>query len=426
MATEKDSLNMPKNMNMLAHRSWAGADLSRKRMGRFARHILLACATVGFATACSESNTTRSTSALNNAAAMQAEVERLAEEMLVPGVVVILRTPDGAFTTAYGVTTYGGTTPTDFKQHVRVGSNTKTWVGTVILQQVQEGLIKLDDPVSKYRPDVPNGDQITIEHLLAMQSGLFNYTTTLVLNQMLDIEPTKAWTQDELLAISYSYPPDFAPGTAFGYSNTNTILLGLIAEQIDGNKPLAAILQDRLFAPLGLRNTRFPDITSNTIPSPYSHGYMYGTNVQTIDPPHMLPDDMQEAARDGTLAPIDYTGSNPSWGWAAGAGISTANDLATWVKALVSGELLDADLQARRLASVSPIDPSNPNSASYGWALAKFGSLYGHTGELPGYNAFMGHDPVNDVTLVVWANLAPTVDGRDPATTIAATLILML
>lgn len=417
---------MRKNMNMLAHRSRAGADLSCKRIGRFARHILLAFATVGFVTACSESNTSQSTSSLNIAAAMQAEVERLAEEMLVPGVVVILRTPDGAFTTTYGVTTYGGTVPTDFTQHVRVGSNTKTWVGTVILQQIQEGLIQLDDPVSKYRPDVPNGDQITIEHLLAMQSGLFNYTTTLVLNQMLDIEPTKAWQQDELLALSYRYPPDFAPGTAFGYSNTNTILLGLIAEQIDGNKPLAAILQDRLFAPLGLRNTMFPDITSNTIPNPYSHGYMYGTNVQTVDPPHMLPDDMQQAARDGTLAPIDYTRSNPSWGWAAGAGISTANDLATWVKALVSGELLDAGLQARRLASVSPMDPSNPNSASYGWALAKFGSFYGHTGELPGYNAFMGHDPVNDVTLVVWTNLAPTVDGRDPATTIAATLIRML
>ena len=73
-----------------------------------------------------------------------------------------------------------------------------------------------------------------------------------------------------------------------------------------------------------------------------------------------------------------------------------------------------------------PIDPNNPNSAGYGWGIAKFGNLYGHTGELPGYNSFMGHDPVNGVTLVVWTNLAPTVDGSDPATTIARELIGLL
>ena len=64
-----------------------------------------------------------------------------------------------------------------------------------------------------------------------------------------------------------------------------------------------------------------------------------------------------------------------------------------------------------------------PDSAGHGWAIAKFGKLYGHTGELPGYNSFMGYDPENDVTLVVWTNLAPAVDGRDPATTIAHELV---
>jgi D-alanyl-D-alanine carboxypeptidase len=354
-------------------------------------------------------------------------VERLAKEMLVPGAVVILRTPNGNFATTYGVTTYRGTVPTGFEQHVRVGSNTKTWTGTVILQQIQEGLLGLNDPVSKYRPDVPNGGQITIEHLLAMRSGLHNYTTTLQLNRTLDEQPAKAWTQDELLALGYKESPDFTPpGAAFSYSNTNTVLLGLIAEQREGGKPLAAIMRDRLFAPLGLKNTLLPDIASNAIPEPYSRGYMYGNNVLTMGSPPSLPNDMQVAARAGTLAPGDYTEANPSWGWAAGAGISTANDLVAWVEALVSGKLLNPDLQARRLASVLPIEPSNPNSASYGWAIAKFGNLYGHTGELPGYNSFMGHDPVNRVTLVVWANLAPTVDGRDPATAIARALIGLL
>jgi D-alanyl-D-alanine carboxypeptidase len=270
---------------------------------------------------------------------------------------------------------------------------------------------------------VPNGDRITIEQLLAMRSGLHNYSTTRELNQTLDDQPRKAWTQDELLALAFKSSTDFPPGTEFGYSNTNTVLLGLIAEQLEGGKPLPAIMRDRLFAPLGLRDTEFPAIGSNTIPAPFAHGYMYGNNVLTMGTPPALPLDMQAAARAGTLAPGDQTDANPSWGWAAGAGISTANDLVKWVRALVRGGVLDADLQARRLASVRPIDPKNPDSAGYGWAIAKFGPLYGHTGELPGYNSFMGHDPDHDVTLVVWTNLAPTVDGHDPATTIARELI---
>ncbi|GAB1059211.1 serine hydrolase domain-containing protein [Shewanella algae] len=358
-------------------------------------------------------------------AKMQQKVEQLAKEMLVPGAVVILRTPRGDFKTAYGVTRYGGSEATDFDQHVRVGSNTKTWVGTVILQMAQQGRLQLSDTVSMYLDNVPNGESITIEHLLTMRSGLFNYSTTLELNQTLDEQPTKVWTQTELLAMSFAHKPGFAPGSAFEYSNTNTVLLGLIAEQIDG-KPLAAVMQQRLFAPLGLERTLFPDIHSNTLPAPLARGYMYGTNVLTMDPPFKLPEKMQREAREGVLAPIDQTEANPSWGWAAGAGISSANELATWVEALVAGELLDADWQRRRLDSVRPIDPDNPNTAYYGLGIAKFGSLYGHTGELPGYNSFMGHDPVNKVTLVVWTNLAPAVDGKDPATTIAAALINML
>jgi Beta-lactamase. len=184
-------------------------------------------------------------------------------------------------------------------------------------------------------------------------------------------------------------------------------------------------MRERLFVPVGLAHTVFPAITSTALPEPFTRGYMYGNNVLTMDSP-ALPDSMQVAARAGTLAPVEWTDANTSWTWAAGMGISTANDLVGWVQALVSGKLLNADVQRRRLASVQPTDPKDPNSASYGWGIAKFGNLYGHTGEMPGYNAFMGHDPVNDVTVVVWTNLAPAIDGRDPATTIARSLIGMI
>ena len=150
---------------------------------------------------------------------------------------------------------------------------------------------------------------------------------------------------------------------------------------------------------------------------------MYGDNVQTMGSPPALSQKMQAAARAGSLKPNDQTDANPSWAWAAGAGISTADELVKWVDALVTGKLLDAEMQKKRLASVRPVNPNEPTGPKYGWGIAKMGPLYGHTGELPGYNSFMGRDSVNDVTLVVWTNLAPAIDGRDPATSIAREVV---
>ena len=157
-------------------------------------------------------------------------------------------------------------------------------------------------------------------------------------------------------------------------------------------------------------------------PAPYSRGYMYGTNVETISS-QVLPEAQQAAARAGTLKPYDQTNVNPSWAWTAGAGISTAEDLARFVPALVDGGLLAAPLQRQRLDSIRPRDPSDPASPGYGYALAQFGPMYGHTGELPGYNSFMGHDPVRQNTVVTWTNLNAAPDGRAPAIELARTII---
>ena len=152
---------------------------------------------------------------------------------------------------AYGKRGLDDPTPVTADDHIRIGSNTKTWTGTVILQMVEEGKLALDDPVSKYRANVPNGENITIEMLLNMRSGLFNYSTTYKMNHILDTEPLRGWNQDDLLAIAFELPPYFEPNQGYRYSNTNTVLLGMIAEQIDG-KQLETIFQDRIFAPLGL------------------------------------------------------------------------------------------------------------------------------------------------------------------------------
>ncbi|MBS1699689.1 MAG: beta-lactamase family protein [Actinobacteria bacterium] len=358
-----------------------------------------------------------------DADALRSTFTTLATELGVPGAAMLVRTPQGDITATFGTTELHGSTPVSLDDHIRIGSNTKTMTTSVILQLVQEGRISLSDKVAKYRPDVPNGSRITIEQLLTMRSGLANYTTTLELNTALDEQPQRAWDPEELAAMGLALPPLFAPGDGWAYSNTNTVLLGLIAEQLE-KKPLAEIFQERLFTPLGLRETSYPAADDSSMPVPYSHGYMYSTNVDTIES-SVLPPDQLAQAKAGTLLPGDATNLNPSWAGAAGAGISTIRDLAHWVEALGGGGLLDPTLQKARLASVQPVPVALPD-AQYGWGIAKIGPLYGHTGELPGYNSFMGYDPAQKVTIVVWTNLAPAADGRPPAATIATSFIKLI
>jgi CubicO group peptidase (beta-lactamase class C family) len=111
------------------------------------------------------------------------------------------------------------------------------------------------------------------------------------------------------------------------------------------------------------------------------------------------------AAKAGTLKPSDATDQNPSYAFAAGGVISTADDLATWMHALVGGKVFDAAYQRQWLDSPEPQDPGAPEGQSYGYgiSLMTFGPnrVYFHGGEMPGYNSFMGYDPVNDVTLII-------------------------
>jgi CubicO group peptidase (beta-lactamase class C family) len=240
----------------------------------------------------------------------------------------------------------------------------------VILQLAQEGRLDLDDPVSKYLSGVPDGDRITIADLLNMRSGLYNYTDAPEISASLDNDPTKVWTPDEVLAIAFKHPPYFPPGTDFHYSNTNYALLGLIAEEREQGKPLARILQDRLFGPLGLNETALPASASNTLPDPYSHGYMYGSSSFALVDQDYLPD-IQAAARAGTLKPNDDTNQNPSYASAAGGVVSTAKYLVTWMQALVGGKVFNPDYQHRWLDSLRPEDPSKPHGQPYGYGITQ-------------------------------------------------------
>ena len=143
-------------------------------------------------------------------AALQTLVDTTARELLIPGAVVLLRTPHGEFTVSYGATLLGADSPPRADTHFRIASNTKTMTAAVIMLLVQEGKLRLDDPVSKYVPGVPNGDHITITELLNMRSGLYNYTSDPIISKTIDTDPAKVWTPGELLGSTT--PSDSARG----------------------------------------------------------------------------------------------------------------------------------------------------------------------------------------------------------------------
>ena len=291
-------------------------------------------------------------------AALQNVVDTTARELMVPGAMVLLRTPQGEFIVSYGTAELGAAIPPRSGTYFRIASNTKTMTSAAIMLLAQEGKIRLDDPVSKYVPGVPNGENISIAELLKMRSGLYNYTYAPQLAASSDHDPTKAWTPAEVLAIAFKHPPLFPPGQAYAYCNTNYALLGLIAEKIE-HKPLASVFQARLFGPFGMRQTLLPADTATTLPEPYAHGYLYGSSSYALaDMPY--PAELRAAAKAGTLKPNDDTNQNPTYAATAGGVISTADDLATWIRALVGGKVLNADSQRRWSEVWSPKIQASP------------------------------------------------------------------
>ena len=350
--------------------------------------------------------------------ALQAMVDATARKLLIPGAVVLLRTPQGDFTAAYGTTKLGETTPPAADTYFRIASNTKTMTAAVIVQLAQEGKLKFSDPVSNYVAGVPNGSHITIAELLDMRSGLYNFLDDPVLSKSADLDMTRVWTPAELLAIAFAHPPNFAPDAKYEYNNTNYVLLGLIIEKVD-RKTLAQALHDRLFEPLGLQHTELPPNSVSAMPAPYSHGYMYGSASVAFfgEPPYS--DAVKAGARAGTLKPNDFTMLNHSFSWAAGGAVSNADDCATWIQALVSGRVFDPEYQQLWLNSLRPEDPKKPDGQAYGYGITRLrwgtNAIYYHGGETAGYNSFIGYDPATKVTLIVWTNLTLDLDQNPTA-----------
>ncbi len=388
----------------------------RASVAGFATALVLAAAACSSAPADPPSATTAPASGLKriDRAALQSLVDETARQLMVTGYLVLLRTPQGEFTAASGTTTIGEQKPPTVDTHFRIGSVTKTMTAAAIVLLAQEGKLRFDDPVSTYLPQVPNGANITIAQLLEMRSGLFNYTGSPTIINSLDDTPTRAWTPQELLGIALAHPPNFAPGAEYEYDNTNYVILGLIVEQLE-KKPLATVFEDRLFKPLAMSNTMLPPITSSTIPAPFAHGYLYGSSSAVMSDSRAYTPAMEAAARAGTLQPKDYTDLNHSFAGPAGAVISSAADLATWMAALAGGKVFNAEYQKIWQDSAKIVNPKNPyNWYGYGMDQLRWGStvIDLHGGQTPGFNTEAGYDPKTDMTFVIWSNLTLSLNNQ--------------
>ncbi|KJK45998.1 serine hydrolase domain-containing protein [Streptomyces sp. NRRL F-4428] len=307
----------------------------------------------------------------------------------IPGVGVGLWIDgDEAYVRSFGTADKTTGIPIKTDMHTRIGSVTKTFTVTGVLQLVDDGKVRLDAPISTYLDGVPGGDRITVRQLAEMRSGLYNYTEDPRWTAAFKADPYRAWTPQQLLDIAFRHPADFPPGARWEYSNTNTILLGLLVEKVSG-QPLHTYLEQHVLAPAGLDATSLP--TGAEITSPYVHGYT-------------------DFTPDG--ATVDASQWNPSWGWAAGAMISTIDDLHGWVPTLVGGglpdgnRLLEPGTQAQRLRML----PTGHPDVGYGLGIAAIKGWIGHNGELPGYETIAVRHPQNRATLVIIVN--SDIDGK--------------
>lgn len=312
---------------------------------------------------------------------LQAALDRLVAKG-APGAILTVHSPGRTLRLASGVAERERQVPMRPGLHVRIASVTKPYTAAVVLQLAGEHKLRLRDSVEHWLPGLlPNGGKVTIRQLLGHTSGLGDFEfDPRVLEPYLNGDLNFAWPPRRLAEIGAEQPPSFPPGKGFSYSNTNYVLLGLIAERVTGHS-LGRELRHRLFGPLGLRETSFP--TQSALPRPFAHGY------RVFDQP---------PAR-------DITGLYP-YSWASGALVSTGADVARFFRGLLSGRVLAPHLlRAMRRGRVE--EHADFPGQRYGLGLMSFptrcGLAWGHNGDIPGYvtYAFSTRDGRRQTVLTV-------------------------
>ena len=299
-------------------------------------------------------------------------------ETVAPGAIVGVWVDGQGWTATRGTTRKGTKDAPTVADHTRIGSITKTFTGTVIMQLVAEGNLELSDTIDRWFPWVPNASQITIRELGDMSSGINTYTQDKAVLERYFGAPQTIWKPIELIKGGVSLAPKFPVGQGFFYSNTNFLMLGQIAEKLTG-KPIARLMRERIFEPLGMDETSYPYTTA--LPQPYWNGY---TNQNLV----------------GTKI-HDATHWSPTFFSSAGQIVSTLGDMKVYAQAVGDGSLIGKAAQRERL---QPNPASVAAGREYDFAIGRDHGWITHSGEVPGYNTQFGYLPKLKATVVVFTN----------------------
>ena len=313
-----------------------------------------------------------------------ADVARLCSELMIRdysatgpgGVVLVARGDTVLFRGARGEADVATHAPLLPGSVFRIGSVTKQFTAAALLTLVEAGRVRLDDSLSKYLRDYPGGDHITLRQLLNHTSGIRNYGA---LPRYADSTIRRDFTTTQLIGLFRNQPPDFAPGTNWAYTNSGYALIGAVIEAVTG-KPWHSYLEQRLFKPLGMRHTGYghdPRFARQVV-----HGYM-------LDGERILP-----------MLPMSMTQPH-----AAGALVSTVDDLLTWNRALHEGRVLRTDAYTQM---ITPTGKAADPGVRYGFGLyderVRDRQMLRHGGRIFGYIASLSYLPGPDITVVVLEN----------------------
>ncbi|MFI9275244.1 serine hydrolase domain-containing protein [Kitasatospora sp. NPDC052896] len=302
--------------------------------------------------------------------AIQQRLNAMVSPDHVPGALAAVRDQAGhtrTYAAGVGDLATGAKVPRDGE--VRIGSVTKTFTAVVVLQLVGEGKIRLDDPVETYLPGLLRGQgidgrHITVRQLLQHTSGLPDYEDDVTD----DILQRRYLSPRDTLDIALRHEAVFAPGTSWGYSNTNYLVAGMIVEKVTG-RPLAEELDKRIIKKIGLRHTYLPAPAETTLRGPHPHGY-------------------HKDGPDGSLR--DVTEIDPSAAWAAGAMVSTSSDLTRFFSELMKeGHLLSGP----ELEQMRTTVPTGVPGYDYGLGIMRtqlscHKTVWWHDGSIPGYGTW--------------------------------------
>ena len=265
----------------------------------------------------------------------------------------------------------------------KIGSVSKQFTAVAILKLQEEGKIKIEDKLSKYIPDFPRGNEVTIYHLLTHTSGIHDY------NSQANFEMTKPVTPQALLDMIKKLPYDFNPGERYLYNNSGYFILGYIVSQLSG-KTLSEYLNKTFFKPLGMTNTG-----------------IYETNI-------VLNNEAQGYSIKGeTVKKADF--QEMSWALGVGSIYSTTKDLHLWNEAVFNGKVLsNATLKTAFTQAV--LNSGGKVDYGFGWFLStnRGLSFIQHSGGVSGFSAYLERQPENKLTVCVLLNSLPMPDVNNP------------